>query len=101
HSLFLLAYVTGECFHDMFFLEEMSMGITIDEMLVMHHCMMEGQGGLDPDDNILIDSPPHPVNRLCPVHTPGTELCNHRIIIGWDGVSHVYPRIDPHPRPAR
>ncbi len=51
--------------HNLFFLEEMCMGVSFDEMAVKHQRKMHGERRLDTQEDIFINRTPHPLNRLC------------------------------------
>lgn len=91
HSPLLLPHIPAKGLLDVLFLEEVSMRISLHEMLVMHHRMMEGERGLHPDNDIFVDGTPHPGDGLLPVHAPGTELGDHRIVDRRYRVAHVDP----------
>src|SRR3989440_12618870 len=81
-------------------LNESGIVISAAEFAVAHDSGVKRHGGLDAGDVILVESAPHPLDRMDPRAPPPDDSCDQRIVIRWHGVSGITLRIDSNARAA-
>ena len=74
--------------------------LAVDEVLVAEDRAVQGDGGLDPLDDQLVEGPPHPGDGLGRVGGVDDQLAQQRVVVGRNGVARLDVRVPPHARAA-
>ncbi len=80
--------------------EKTGVDVAFHKFLVAHDALMEGNGGLDPFNDVLIEGPGHPLDRFLAGVGVDDQLGDHRIVMRKHGVLVVHGTVDPNTQPA-
>src|SRR4051812_39172336 len=68
--------------------------LAVPEIGVPHDCAVERHRGFNPGDIILIEGPPHAIDRVDTRGRDGDQLSDHRVVIRWHDVASISMRVD-------
>src|SRR5665647_1036164 len=77
HPSLLVTFVPFEGTQDMFFLQKVRVRITGNKLLVVHDCVMEGEGRFDSKNDVLRNCTSHPCYCFRPRAIPCAQFCYH------------------------
>lgn len=70
--------------------------LAFDEDRVGHNGFVKRNGGLNTSNDILTECAIHTLDGRLSIATVADELADHGIVVGWNDVTAINVRIDPH-----